>query len=82
MGQLRSMGHLNSSRAFVWIALHCEMAQQPPDLLLKTSKITLATQPCSHSGTIPSLYLSLSSSSFLGSKFSCELLAACWHFDA
>lgn len=59
-------------------ALHCDMAQQPLDLLPKTVKNTLSRQHGSRSGTKPSHYLSLSSSSFLGSKFSCELLAAFW----
>lgn len=56
-------------------ALHCDLVQQPPVLLLKNSKNTLSNQHGSRFGPKPSHYLSLSSSSFLGSKLSCELLA-------
>lgn len=75
MGQLRSIGNLNSSRAFM-DALHCDMAQQRPDLLLKKSKKYIVKISMAAVGTKPSHYLSLSSSSFLGSKFSYESLAA------
>lgn len=59
-------------------AWHCGMAQQPPFLLLNNSKNTLSNQYGSRFGPKPSHYLSLSSSSFLGSKLSCELLATFW----